>query len=452
MKSGSPEKVLLMFRNFTQHANVTAEIAIFNKTAVALAADSAVTMQIEGGQKIYNTVNKLFTLSKYRPVGVMVYGASEFMGVPWESIIKEHRRELGKAKHAALRGYVDAFMAWMATAKLLFPDTLQAQILTATITGYLGQIKREIDEKVAASLAAKEAVDPERVKQVVTEIIVLHRNRSQAIPRLATVKADYEQKFLERHADEIEKACKSVFQELPFSPEALAALLEILPAIFCRDSFGAGTSGIVFAGFGDDEIFPSLIHCSLETLVDGILKWKEVQTGWVDHFTNNATIIPFAQREMVDTFLSGVDPAYKNMVFGVLHQVLRTSADQIFDMIPEAALANKKNLVKAINDKIPEVLNAFDSRLNEYSQRRHIAPIMSAVAALPKDELAAMAESLVNLTSFRRKISTEAETVGGQIDVAVISKGDGFIWIKRKHYFEIGKNPQFMPNYYRDVE
>src|SRR5437773_7231456 len=153
--------------------NVTAEIAILNKTAVALAADSAVTMQIEGGQKIYNTVNKLFTLSKYRPVGVMVYGNAEFMGVPWESIIKEHRRELGKAKHAALRGYVDGFMAWLAAAKLLFPDMLQAQILTATITGYLGQIKREIDEKVAASIAAKEAVDPERVKQVVTEIIAL---------------------------------------------------------------------------------------------------------------------------------------------------------------------------------------------------------------------------------------------------------------------------------------
>jgi len=48
-----------------------------------------------------------------------------------------------------------------------------------------------------------------------------------------------------------------------------------------------------------------------------------------------------------------------------------------------------------------------------------------------QDELAAMAESLVNLTSFKRKVSMEAETVGGTIDVAVISKGDGFIWIKR---------------------
>jgi len=39
-------------------------------------------------------------------------------------------------------------------------------------------------------------------------------------------------------------------------------------------------------------------------------------------------------------------------------------------------------------------------------------------------------------------ISTEedvsrTETVAGPIDVAIISKGDGLIWIKRKHYFDL---------------
>ena len=51
---------------------LTAEIIIMNKTAVALAADSAVTIGVEG-KKTYNTVNKLFTLSKYHPVGIMIY-------------------------------------------------------------------------------------------------------------------------------------------------------------------------------------------------------------------------------------------------------------------------------------------------------------------------------------------------------------------------------------------
>jgi hypothetical protein len=64
---------------------MTAEVAILNKTAVALAADSAITL---GSQKIYNSGNKLISLSKYQPVGIMVFGNAEFMGIPWETIIK----------------------------------------------------------------------------------------------------------------------------------------------------------------------------------------------------------------------------------------------------------------------------------------------------------------------------------------------------------------------------
>jgi hypothetical protein len=43
----------------------------------------------------------------------------------------------------------------------------------------------------------------------------------------------------------------------------------------------------------------------------------------------------------------------------------------------------------------------------------------------------------------------DTETVGGAVDVAVISKGDGFIWIKRKHYFKPELNARFFANYFR---
>jgi hypothetical protein len=98
-----------------------------------------------------------------------------------------------------------------------------------------------------------------------------------------------------------------------------------------------------------------------------------------------------------------------------------------------------------------KMLDQYKERLKNYRRKQYIGPVMRVVAVLPKDELAAMAESLVNLTSFKRKVSMEAETVGGPIDVAVISKGDGFIWVKRKHYFAPELNPQFFATYYREV-
>jgi hypothetical protein len=51
---------------------MTAEIALLNKEAVALAADSAVTARHERGEKIFVSANKIFALSKYAPVAAMV--------------------------------------------------------------------------------------------------------------------------------------------------------------------------------------------------------------------------------------------------------------------------------------------------------------------------------------------------------------------------------------------
>jgi hypothetical protein len=74
--------------------------------------------------------------------------------------------------------------------------------------------------------------------------------------------------------------------------------------------------------------------------------------------------------------------------------------------------------------------------------------MLDTVSILPKEELAAMAEALVSLTSSKRKMSLDIETVGGPVDVAVITKGDGLIWIRRKHYFESDLNPHFFANYF----
>lgn len=54
----------------------------------------------------------------------------------------------------------------------------------------------------------------------------------------------------------------------------------------------------------------------------------------------------------------------------------------------------------------------------------------------------------ISLTSLVRRMQPGEETVGGPVDVAVISKGDGFVWINRKHYFKPELNASFFSNYF----
>jgi hypothetical protein len=70
---------------------------------------------------------------------------------------------------------------------------------------------------------------------------------------------------------------------------------------------------------------------------------------------------------------------------------------------------------------------------------------------MAKPDLANFAEALVNITSVKRRASLDTESVGGPIDVAVISRDDGFIWVKRKHYFDPSLNPRFFARKYGAV-
>ena len=109
---------------------MTSEVVILTKQAVALAADSAVTT---AGLKIFNTVNKLFALSKHEPVGIMVYNSAEVMGVPAEAAIKEFRRIPKQEKCDHLEGYAECFEEFLRSNKSVFND--QARRLSLVTLG-----------------------------------------------------------------------------------------------------------------------------------------------------------------------------------------------------------------------------------------------------------------------------------------------------------------------------
>ena len=83
----------------------------------------------------------------------------------------------------------------------------------------------------------------------------------------------------------------------------------------------------------------------------------------------------------------------------------------------------------------------------KYINEHYIDNLIDTVAYLSKEDLSDMADNLVRMTCLKRHITSELESVGGPVDVAVITKGDGFIWIKRKHYFEASLNQQFFERY-----
>jgi hypothetical protein len=100
---------------------------------------------------------------------------------------------------------------------------------------------------------------------------------------------------------------------------------------------------------------------------------------------------------------------------------------------------------------IQEIVNEYKIKNNETKNNDYIFPLLNAVNSLSKEDLSEMAESLIYLTYLKRRITFAEESVGGPVDVAIISKGDGFIWVKRKHYFKPELNQYFFQNYLNHI-
>jgi len=422
--------------------HMTAEVAVMNKSAIALAADSAVTLQTNGKQKIYNSVNKLFALSVSKPVGIMIYGAADFTGIPWESVVKEYRKKLGNKAFPTLAGYTKDFFTYLQRASWLFPEDVQNQYYEMSLRGYFALIKGDILTDVENVFQDKQCITDAETKKIASSVIARHHKEWDKSDRIKGLPKSFPQAISRKHAAMFRRVRDAVFQKLPITQSAWRQLRQIAVMMVTRQRFPSHAPGVVIAGFGESEVFPSLENYTVDLLVDGRLKMKENSRFQISRH-DSAAIQPFAQSEMVFTFVEGVDPTYERVLEGYLAELFQEYPQQIVDVLDGVSDSQKKVLAGNLTKLGKRLSEDFAAQMEDYRGKTQVQPIIDSVAALPKDELAAMAESLVSLTSFKRKVTLDAETVGGPIDVAVISKGDGLVWIKRKHYFARDLNPDF---------
>lgn len=401
---------------------MTAEIAIMNKEAIAIAADSAVTLR-EG--KIFTSANKIFSLSKYRPVGVMIYGNANFMGIPWETLIKIYRGKIGKKRFDTLKEYADDFINFLSGESQLFPESEQEKYFRGNVYSYFSFIRYEIEQTVEEIINESEVVTDEEVTKITSEIIEEHHDKWKKVESPPAIPENYANNLSIKYEGTISEAKKDVFENLSLTDHLSRRLTEIAVNLFVKFLEGVdppNMSGVVIAGFGEKDIFPSLQSFLIEVIVNNHLKWKKDKYFEIT-FENDATIVPFAQSEMVATFMEGVEPGYEVAIEEYLSQIFEKYPEDVIDSIEKLDADEKRKLKEKLKGAGSELLDRHKEELRNYRRTNYINPVIHVVSALPKNELAAMAESLVNLTSFKRKMSMDAETVSGPMMLQPSPKG-----------------------------
>lgn len=430
---------------------MTTEIAIMNKSAVVLAADSAVTVSDVSSHKTFHTSRKLFSLRKGCPVGVMVYGNSEIMGAPWETIIKAFAKDGESKPRPTLRDYAKAFFTFI--ERFPFDPRLGDIKGTDIIFYFLSKLKAEIKE---LNLNKNNFADLLN-KQI-------HEQRL-ALQRLTGMSGNAESAFRKAFLQTIHETTDNLFKEYNLHNSFKERLADVSMEALLGNVFSPHSSSIVFAGFGENEYFPRLI----EYKIDGVIlhfarrvACRSIEIVPHDALTDGeqtaveaasdasldgcrkekltSDIIAFANRSSVNGFLGGANVNYQTMVNINFHNFVVKILLNIIDKYFTVEMASSKDLYKYISDMVATETRHFERDQIDYQVKNFFGPVRDAIDRMPNEELAYIAESLVSLTSLRQKLNSNPETAGGPIDVAVISKGDGFIWLKRKQYFDSDLN------------
>lgn len=420
---------------------MTAEVAVLNKHAIVLAADSAVSMS---SGKIYNSASKLFSLSKFHPVGVMFYSMGSIMNLPVETVVKVYREGLGHRCFDTVEGYADDFFRFLQENDGMFTETSREKHYWSGVQKYCAVIKTAIEADLRGRVAARRARPTNALATAVaTEQVASHHGYLSQMPfrgQASQTDVNRVKALLRPRREEIAGLCCG---RIRVSAATKNLLLEVASSLYAR-KVPTDYTGVVFGGFGDRQYLPSLrsyrfAGCAYQ--LDTSDKWFDVDIS--DELP--AWIQPFAQSDVAEAFLHGRAPDFSDVAANAVKGYLN-------DLLPGFPPDTPAESIGAFEAMRDDLVSDLRKKLAEYSQHAHYWPLIFTVASAPKDELSKIAEALVNITSLKRRVTSDKETVGGPVDVAVISKGDGLIWTQRKHYFDEKLNPHFMRNYFRGID
>ncbi len=228
---------------------------------------------------------------------------------------------------------------------------------------------------------------------------------------------DYGARVVKTYGDVLDQVEKQVFAGMKLPRTLKSDLRKTVSLMYGKEWFHpSDESGVVIAGMGESEPFPALFQYRVGTVAAGKLRCAKVDEARVG--PADAVVVPFAQRETIDMIIGGIHPRLRSKLIDDINRWMPNGGKNGKAKSPECIEKRKKEFADYMRDEI---------------QQRYDQPFMDAVSALPRQDLAKMAEALVNLTAFLMRMTADQdETVAEPIDVALLSKGDGFIWVKHK--------------------
>ena len=207
-------------------------------------------------------------------------------------------------------------------------------------------------------------------------------------------------------------------------------------------------SGVVISGFGEEEAKPTVVHLKIHWKWRGEMSVVRVNDGKAlgeDLYYSNAET--FAQSDMVDTLLHGRHPAWREAVKDTTEKLVGSFITDVAHRtkgISEDGKLAKRMIATAERESRKFALDIVHQSddLFKLRTRWHDSFIPIHIFQLAPSDLASLAQQLIETEVTFQYVIRSQRGVGGAVDVASITKENGFMWVRRKDTFDPALNPR----------
>lgn len=403
---------------------MTSQLILINAHGVAIASDSAVT--VGGGRRTHDTAEKVIPLRAPHRVAVLHSGNVMIHGLPYQLLLNEWISTLGDTLFTTVEEYRTSFLQWLGSSLHWFSPERISDDWVGALSRRFDIIRRNILEEIEGD---KTGGTPDEVA------LRAVRNWSEGLTtfgEFAGVDDEWLAAANELLDEQKTKSMEYWFDDVPRAAEIDAHLHSYSYEFFRRTGPWSSSATLAFVGFGSDEVLPGY------SLVDvmGVLNGRVMHSTGRSMVGDSKTtpfwlILPLGQRSAIDLFLKGYDEEMMDAATDAAEEKLRSLRERVEKVVSEDA-SSTSAFDEMFTSFAADLREAIEHRIYGDSDERYLDPLGWSMAALPTATMATVARSLVELQALRQTTTAEQSTVGGPIDVAVISRSNGFEWVRHK--------------------
>lgn len=400
--------------------NMTCQLVLFNGYGAVLASDSAVTM---GNRRVYDTAEKITPLPVPHQIAILDSGTAFLHQFPVQVLLEEFGKTLGGTRLSTAFEYQRKFVDFLESSAL-FSDEVQNSAFCSHIENHISILKNAINRQFPS---------PDRTHDEMSEVITYWRECYEKYALNQGSNDEWFDGIWDSNIDEISDIYGRHFTEQELSDSIVSDLCSELEAYAMRAlSHGANTT-LSFVGYGEHELMPSFSQFYFLGFTGNKLQHWHLANDKFDSAAtlNRVGVKLIAQTDAIETFIRG----FARDTHESARTIIRDTIGQISDATKSTHTPPIEDSESEVEDSMAErqeeLKRDAEAKIDELGSARE-AEFYDVIGGLPPATLATVAESLIGIQSLHQAVTAKLNTVGGPIDTAMITRANGFQWIRHK--------------------